>query len=329
MAKMFGFLDFTRAGPGVDKNAPKKRSFVVFFEILKRKFWNLLYAGLLFALVNLPLVTRGWADAGLTFVTRAYSREKHAFVKEDFFETIRKNRGQALLCGIINLVVTAVLVFNIFYYSFQINPTLWRLLGVKDTSGMTPMVPELMDYIVMASTSLGYILFTFMKYYIPFLVITFRLTTKQVYRNAMILSMAGLKRNLLISVVLIAIYTLFILLLSGIPYVIVYILVLFLWIFVLPPVRSLLIQFTIFPIIKELMIDPYYRENPDADKQQRLDLNLDVEESVSAEDAPVFTDVAPTPEAEKTTIPRQYSEADMKRARRRRATQTEDDDGTI
>ncbi len=325
MAKMFGFLDFTKAGPGVDKNAPKKRAGVVFFEILKRKFWSLLYAGLLFLLVNLPLITRGWADAGLTFITRAYSREKHAFIKEDFFETIRKNRGQAFLCGFINFIVTAVLVFNIFYYTFQINPYLWQIFGA-DTSGLEPMVPQLMDYVVMACTSLGYILFTFMKYYIPFLVITFRLTTKQVYRNAMILSMAGLKQNLLISVVLFAIYTLFFLLLAGAPYVIVYIIVLFLWVFVLPPVRSLLIQFTIFPVIKELMIDPYYRDNPDADKQQRLDLNLDVEDAGAEEQ--VFTDTAPLPEPEKNTIPRQYSEADMKRVRRR-MTQTVDDDDTI
>lgn len=328
MAKMFGFLDFTKAGPGVEKNAPKKRDFVVFFEILKRKFWNLLYTGLLYTLVNLPLITRGWADAGMTYITRAYSREKHAFIKEDFFETIRKNRAQAFLCGFINLVVTAVLVFNIFYYAFQINPFLWQIFGV-DTEGMQPMVPQLMDYVVMACTSLGYILFTFMKYYIPFLVITFRLTTKQVYRNAMILSMAGLKRNLLISVVLIAIYTLFFLLLAGVPYVIVYVLVLFLWIFVLPPVRSLLIQFTIFPVIKELMIDPYYRDNPDADKQQRLDLNLDVEEPARTEEETVFTDTVPQPAEEKSVIPRQYSDAEMKRMRRRRAAQTEDDDGTI
>lgn len=328
MAKMFGFLDFTKAGPGVDKNAPKKRAGVVFFEILGRKFWSLLYAGLLFLLVNLPLITRGWADAGLTFITRAYSREKHAFIKEDFFETIRKNRGQAFLCGFINFIVTAVLIFNITYYLFGLNPYLYQIFGI-DTTGAKPMVPGLMDYIVMASTSLGYIVFTFMKYYIPFLVITFRLTTKQVYRNAMILSMAGLKQNLLISVVLLAIYALFFLLLAGVPYVIVYVLVLFLWLFVLPPVRSLFIQFMIFPVIKELMIDPYYRDNPDADKQQRLDLNLDVEEPTGAEDTPVFTDTAPMPEPEKNTIPRQYSEADMKRARRRRAAQAEDDDGTI
>lgn len=328
MAKMFGFLDFTKAGPGVDKNAPKKRGFVIFFEILGRKFWNLLYVGLWYRLVNLPLITRGWADAGMTYVTRAYSREKHAFVKEDFFETIRKNRGQAFACGFINFIVTAILVFNITYYLFGLNPFLYQLLGV-DTTGAKPMVPGMMDYVVMACTSLGYILFTFMKYYIPFLVITFRLNTKQVYRNAMILSMAGLKQNLLISAVLIVIYTIFFLLLTGIPYVIVYILVFFTWIFVLPPVRSLLIQFTIFPVIKELMIDPYYRDNPDADKQQRRDLNLDVEETVSAEDEPVFTDTMPSPEPQPTNIPRQYSEADMKRARRRRAVQTEDDDGTI
>ena len=55
MAGLFSMFDVTREGPGVDKNGPKKRSFVVFFEILRRKFWKLLLAGLLFAVVNLLL----------------------------------------------------------------------------------------------------------------------------------------------------------------------------------------------------------------------------------------------------------------------------------
>ncbi len=333
MAGLFGLFDVTREGPGVDKNAPKKRSFVVFFEILGRKFWNLMLAGVLFAAVNLPLITRGWADAGLTFITRAFSREKHAFVKEDFFDTIRKNRGQAFLCGFINFLITGLLFFNITYYMFGMNPALYEIFGI-DTTGAQPLVPGLLDYVIIGCTFAGYVIFTFMKYYIPFLVITFDLPTKQVYRNAMIFSMAGLKENLLISAVLILLYGTLITLLAVLNYAIVYLLVTIIWLFALPAFRSYLIQFTIFPVVRRLMIDPYYEKNPDADKQQRLDLNLEVEKSVEASEdtqvveEPLFVDGTQGVPAT-NTIPRQYSERELRRFNDRRTQTTSDDDDTI
>ena len=88
LAGFFGLFNYEKEGPGVAKNAPKKRVFFAFMEIYGRKFWKLVIAGLLWAVTALPIVTRGWADAGLTFITRSYSREKHAFIKEDFFETL-------------------------------------------------------------------------------------------------------------------------------------------------------------------------------------------------------------------------------------------------
>ena len=110
MAGFFGLFDYGKEGPGVAKNGPQKRPFVVFMEIFGRKAWKVTLAGLLWALVNLPILTRGLADAGLTFITRNYSREKHAFLKEDFFESIKKNWRTALPIGIISTPVTRVLM---------------------------------------------------------------------------------------------------------------------------------------------------------------------------------------------------------------------------
>lgn len=328
MAGFFGLFDYTKEGPGVSKNGPKKRPFVVFFEIYGRKFWNLISAGLLYLLVNLPLVTRGWAEAGLTRITRAYSREKHAFVREDFFESIRKNRGQAFAAGLINVLITTLLFFNMFYYATGLNPGLLAIFGV-DVSGAKPMEPGILDYIVMAVTLLGYIIFTWMKYYIPFLVITFKLKLKQIYKNAFIFAVAGLKANLLISVVLIGIYVLMAALMLLIPHPLCFAIVLLLGLLLLPPFRSFLIQFCIFPTVRRLMIDPYYKDNPQADKQARLDLNLDVEETAPApEDEPVFSDERPV-EPEPTTFPKQYNEKELRRFNARRNNSRDDDDDTI
>ena len=336
---LFGFMDVTKEGPGVSKNGPRKRGFVVFFEIYKRKFWSLLSAGLLWLVVSLPLVTRGWADAGLTFITRNYTREKHAFIKGDFFDTIKRNRKQALVCGIINLLVTGIIFFNLGFFLISLYPVqFYQLMGVMDEAVLKELKPW--DMGVMGTISLGctltaYLLFTWMKYYIPFLVVTFKLRTKQVYKNAFLFAIAGLKRNLLISVVLILVYGLMFGAFLLMPTAMTLVVLLLLGLLLVPAFRSFLIQYNIFPEIKRLMIDPYYAANPNADKQARLDLNLEVEETAPATpeeaaqaeaNAPVFSDEALIPEP--TNIPKQYNEREMRRFNSR-VQQHNDDDDTI
>ena len=343
MAGLFGLFNYNKEGPGVAKNGPQKRQFIVFLEILGRKLWKVTIAGLMWSLVNLPILTRGLADAGLTRITRNFAREKHAFVKEDFFESIKKNWKTALPIGIINTLVTGVLFYNVFLYILLLFPEMALLLDPKATIG-TPLEPTWFDFIIIAVTVMGYVTFTWMKYYIPFLMITFKLQLKQIYKNAFLFAGANLPVNLLISVILIAVYLLlggFVVMMaptnfSGLALAITLVLALS----VIPGVRSLLIQFCIFPSIKKLIIDPYYEKNPHADKQARRDLNLDVEEDpVSPDtpaDEPVFVDTIPEkePTAEdkpKKTMPKQYNEKEMRRFNRQVSSRnaTDDDDDTI
>ena len=201
---------------------------------------------------------------------------------------------------------------------------------------LAPMSMGLMETISLGCSLLAYLLFTWMKYYIPFLVVTFKLRTKQVYKNAFLFAVAGLKRNLLISVVLIAVYVLMFGIFLLIPTPLTLVLLGLLGLLLVPAFRSFLIQYNIFPEIKRLMIDPYYKENPDADKQARLDLNLEVEETAPATpeeaaeaeaNAPVFSDEALIPEP--TNIPKQYNERELRRFNSRVQQQNNDDDDTI
>jgi len=59
MAGLFGFFDYNRPGPGVPKDAPPKSPFIVFFEILQRKFWNLIRINMMFLVFNLPALLAG------------------------------------------------------------------------------------------------------------------------------------------------------------------------------------------------------------------------------------------------------------------------------
>ena len=344
MAGFFGMFNYAKEGPGVAKNAPKKRTFFAFMEIYGRKFWKLAIAGLLWAITALPIVTRGWADAGLTFITRNFSREKHAFIKEDFIDSIKKNRKNALIIGIINNTVTGIFIFNLIFTLRHVFPGVMLLFGW--TPEQVKALGELatLGMILMALSLIGYVTFTWMKYYIPFLMITFKLSIKQVYKNAFLFAAANMKVNLLISAILIAIYVLMLFILLTFPYVMVALLLIIFSLTILPAFRSFLIQYSIFPAIKRLIIDPYYAANPNADKQARRDLGLDVEdeapaksaddkqeETKPAEDEVIFTDVTKKEDdVPKKSLPKQYNEQELRRFNRQVSHRvTDDDDDTI
>ena len=344
MAGFFGMFNYAKEGPGVAKNAPKKRTFFAFMEIYGRKFWKLAIAGLLWALTTLPIVTRGWADAGLTFITRNFSREKHAFIKEDFIDSIKKNRKNALIIGIINNTVTGIFIFNLIFTLRHVFPGVMLLFGWTPEQVKALGELDTMGLILMALSLIGYVTFTWMKYYIPFLMITFKLSIKQVYKNAFLFAAANMKVNLLISAILIAIYVLMLFILLTFPYVMVALLLIIFSLTILPAFRSFLIQYSIFPAIKRLIIDPYYEANPNADKQARRDLGLDVEdeapakpaddkqeETKPAEDEVIFTDVTKKEDdVPKKSLPKQYNEQELRRFNRQVSHRvTDDDDDTI
>lgn len=346
MAGFFGLFNYEKEGPGVAKNAPKKRAFFEFMDIYGRKFWKLAVAGLLWTVTSLPIVTCGWADAGLTRITRSFSREKHAFLKEDFFESIKKNRRPALIVGIINLVLTLILIYNLVTLIPPMIPGLYLLFGWAPEAIPAARDLTALEMIVLVVTLMGYVTFTWMKYYIPFLLITFKLKLKQIYKNAFLFAGANIKVNLLISVILILLYGVLGLVVlftanTDLNYLVLTI-VLALCVSIVPAFRSFLIQYCIFPSIKKLIIDPYYQANPDADKQARRDLNLDVEEDIpvvpttpvedaeSAEEQ-IFTDTLPAVEEDaKRALPKQYNERELRRFNRQvRSRNDDDDDDTI
>ena len=317
VAGFFGLFDYNKPGPGVDKGGSEKKGFVIFFEIFMRKFWKLITANLLYVLISLPVLTIGLADAGLTYLTRNYAREKHAFVSGDFFDSIKKNWKQALPIGLINLAATVIIAYDLYFFY------------MNSASGIG-------GYIMLAIMLTILIIFTFMKYYINYMMITFKLSIKQLYKNSLIFAFTGIKRNLLISLVLGLCYAFAIFLFLFVNPAISIIVIIFLYMLIFPAFRSLLIQYAVFPLIKKHMIDPYYQEHPEEGKEERRALNIEdtIVES-DDEEAPLFQDTGRTDkEPEETpgrTLPKQYSEREMNHLRslNKSKNKSDDDDGTI
>ncbi len=318
MAGLFGGQN--APGPGVSKNEPQKTQFFKFFELYFRKFWKLMVANVLYVLVSLPIVTRGLAEAGMAYVTRNYSREKHVFLPSDFFDTIKKNWKQSLLFGILELVVGAVMGFSLYYYY------LFSMLSTENFSIMAVLPLAIALFIVM--------MYVFMRYYIYIQIITFKMSFKQIVKNSALFAAGGIKQNFLITVILLALYAITFVMLWFFHWFSLGIIIP-LYLLVFPAFRSFLIHFTVFPLVKKSIIDPYYREHPNEDIEKRRDLNLEtdnVTESQAEEEEPIFTDVtAPPAPKEPLVAPKQYGADELHRGKRlvRRDTNDADDDGTI
>ncbi len=260
MAGFFGLFNYEKEGPGISKNAPKKKTFIVFFETFFRNFWKFITINVLYSLMSLPLITNGLATTGITNVTRNIARDKHSFGSSDYFETIKKNWKQGLVAGIINTLIYIVLIFD-----------LWFFYNLENSTFSTVCIGISLSFLF---------IFTVMNYYVWTLMITFKFSIKQIYKNSFKFVFINLKNNLICFVALFlvhAIYVgivfllqkfwLFVITIEFIIYIITY-----------PCFKYLLVQFCVFPSIKKFIIDPYYEQHPDEDIDKRRDLGIEVDE---------------------------------------------------
>ena len=260
MAVFFGLFNYEKEGPGISKNAPKKKTFIVFFETFFRNFWKFITINLVYGIISLPQITSGLASAGFTHVARNTARDKHSFGLSDFFDTIKKNWKQALGAGIINTLVYAIIIFDLWFFYTSVK-------GVFGIIGLGLMLSVL-------------VIFTMMNYFIWTLMITFKFKLKQIYKNSFNFAVINLKKNFLCFFVLLLVHAVYV----GILFLfqrfwhIVLSLEIMIYILTYPGFKFLLIQYCCFPAIKKYIIDPYYEEHPDEDIEKRKDLGIEVDE---------------------------------------------------
>lgn len=259
MAGFFGLFNYEKEGPGISKNAPKKKTFIVFFETFFRNFWKFIVINIVYGLVSIPVLTNGLAAAGLTNVTRNIARDKHSFGTSDFLETIKKNWKQALPAGIIKILIYLILGFDLYFFYTGGE-------GIMTTVGLGISLCMLF-------------IFTVMDYYVWTLIITFKFKLKQIYKNSFKFVFINMKMNLLCFFVILLVYAVNIALifLLGSYWIIVLTFELLLYFLLYPSFRYLLVQYCTFPSIKKYIIDPYYQEHPDEDIEKRQNLGIEVE----------------------------------------------------
>lgn len=264
MAK-FGFFDYTKPGPGVDKKAPKKKAFFAFLELWFNNIWSLISVNISYSLLFTFILPSGLAGAGAANVARSIVRGKHSFGMSDFWDTVKKNWKQALPAGIINTLITALLAYGTYFYFYA--------KGVFSVIGTGVLLCVFM-------------IFSFMKYYIWLLLITFKLPLRKIYKNAFLFSFINFKKNLIVGGVSLLYYALMFVIFWALPNSLTVTILLLVTIMFFVGFKQLLILYCVFPSVEKVMIIPYYEKNPDADIELRKNLGLIDEEN----DEVVFSD---------------------------------------
>ncbi len=190
----------------------------------------------LYALTFLLIFTFGLVNTGVTYLLRNMLRGEPVFFMSDFFNTIKKNRKQALALGIIDALAIFLLGHDVVYF--------WNHLD------------SVMMYIFFYVSLLMFVVLIFMRFYAYIMVVTFDLTIKKIIKNSLIFAILGIKRNIvaLIGYIFVFalnyyVFALYIPLGIILPFIIV------------PATLMAINVYTAYPKIKEIMIDPYYTED--------------------------------------------------------------------
>lgn len=251
-------------GPGVSKNAAEKRGFVRFFELLKANYWKLLFSGLLTTLFGALVIPYGLGAVGSARLARLAVRDRHSFYS-DYFDAIKGNWKQALAMGIINNLLLGIMAFVTYYlYNAQ---------------------QEGLSFIILGISGAALIIVNFIRYYTPAIILTFNVTLPQLYKNALVLSFAGLVRNFAIMLIHLVTYALVLspMLLdlyigTGIA--------ICLWLLIVPAVHYYTTQFHIYPIMFKYMIEPFMKSHPGEGENTLRELGL-----LENSEEPVMEDV--------------------------------------
>ena len=226
MAGFFGLFDYNKPGPGVPKDAPPKSPFIVFFEILQRKFWNLVKVNMMFLIFNLPALILGML-AMLMFFPNIFPdamTNPDALLSDTMIKFILLS---IIICIPMITVGPAQAGFTYIMrnYSREEHAFLWSdfkdtaiknmkqslsvgtinfivtfllLFSIRAYSEMIKIgqIPVMIGTIGYAIMILMLVLFACMNLYIYPILITFELSLKQIYKNAFIFAIIKFLPNI-------------------------------------------------------------------------------------------------------------------------------------
>lgn len=225
-------------------------------EISKMTGWTLTF----YLLSLLVLFTFGLVNVGTTYIIRNMIKGDPVFMWSDFWYAVKRNKKQGFFYGIFDLAFSAVLVYDVIFFYNRVS------LGGG-------FIYDLMLYMSLACL----IIYFFMRFYIYVQMITFDLSIFKILKNSLIFVFLGFKRNILALLGIVALVFI-----NYMIYVYIPPLGIALPFVVLFSNASYMAIYASYYKIKEIMIDPYYKEEQTpgaAEEPQQLQSHSDTEQS--------------------------------------------------
>ena len=200
-----------------------------------------LYFIVIIALLLFTFATWGWQNVGAAYITRNLARGDSVFVISDYFYAIKKNLKQGLLFGMIDAGIIFVLTTNLIYFLLQ-----------TVTAAVVNFGNDLMFFMTIGLL----FLYLCMRKYMYLMLVTFDIKIFKMFKNALIFTALGLKRNLMSALGKVLIIGLnIILVVFLLPYNIVVPLILPLFYYF--ATSSYISAYAYYPVIEKYMITPY------------------------------------------------------------------------
>ena len=193
----------------------------------------------------LLLFTFGLVNVGTAYVLRNMVSGEPVFVWTDFWYAVKRNWKQALPFGIIDVLICAILTYNVY--------SLFSNTGVFLTS------------MLFWSTIAIFIVYFFMRYYMYVQMVTFKLSVFKMLKNSLIFALLGFKRNIMALIGIILFLVVEFMFLFGAGGIL-------LPLAVAAPLAILVSSFAYMKVyasyfkIKQYMIDPYVAEHPELNR---------------------------------------------------------------
>lgn len=285
------FGGYQNPGSGINPNAPKKKPFFRYWEVLWHNFSKLISLNLIYTLLHAPMflavifffetnnkftyamtgfllavqfLLEGPAMAGCARVLRLIVLDKAFFLGEEFKKGFKQNFGAAVLYWFIDALVISSVIAGYYVY-----PQLVQQSGSQAV------------YILYGISLAVALVLLFMNYYIMALQAATTLKKATVLKNSLMLAGLSLKQCLLT--------TLIVVLLAGIMVLLIWLTPLFMFLLAFFPAALIgyTVMFIHYPVIQKFVINPYYEDRGEQNPE---------EEQETPDEERVFTDRGGTEE---------------------------------
>lgn len=227
------FFNYSKPGPGIDKNAPKKKGIFLYFELYFRKFWKMIQANLLYFICSIPMLLIYMAF--FMFFVVPYMTDVIGVLSGGDAEA---QAIYMLMFTVLFSIITLILWgsgpasagYAYLMRCFAREEHAWIMSDFKDKfkeNFKQAIVVSIVDivilfvsttairfyvgsyqnthstlYLMLASlVVIVFVLYTFMHYYIYQLMVTFENSLSQLYRNSAILAIGFLPMNIILTLI--------------------------------------------------------------------------------------------------------------------------------